>query len=394
LVFSSLRVKYNHKKEKEMTANKSANIIGTKKMPKPDELIQQNPLTSWQEKLVTESRVTIERILAGKDDRLLLIVGPCSIHDPEAGLDFAKRLKELSYKVQDSIYIVMRCYFEKPRTTVGWKGLITSPDITYQNDFVKGINTARKFMIDVIDLGLPIATEFLDPLIPPYISDCVSWAAIGARTTESQTHRQMASGLSMPVGFKNGTAGQYQLAIDGIVSASQSGSFLGIDDGGQAAEIVSTGNDNCHVVLRGGSDPRTGETIKNYTAETIQEVADALGKIGQSPKNIIVDCSHANSDKDHQEQQRVFSKHLVDRFQEGLITGGMVESNIKPGSQSGKVPPFNKGPEAFEGFDPKKDLEYGMSITDSCIGWEDTESMILDAHEKLIQERSATPSAA
>lgn len=366
-----------------MTLKNSMNIKASKKIVSPKEILQEIPLTSWQEKQVLDSRVIIQNILDDKDDRMLLIVGPCSIHDTGAGLEYARNLKTLADKVSDRIYVVMRCYFEKPRTTVGWMGLVTNPDITHHNDFVKGLRTARKFMSDVVDIGVPIATEFLDPLVPNYLSDFVAWAAIGARTTESQTHRQMASGLSMPVGFKNGTAGQHKLALDAIQKAKCEGSFLGIDDDADLAELFTTGNDFAHVVLRGGENPLTKEGIKNFDSDSVQKVGEALKTIGENPARIIVDCSHANSDKDHTRQSEILLEHVTPQFSNGLLIGAMIESNLKEGTQAKKVPPYDQGPDAFNGFNPKKDLEYGLSITDACIGWEETEKVILDVHGSL-----------
>jgi 3-deoxy-7-phosphoheptulonate synthase len=370
-----------------MTIDTSMSIQGTKRLLSPKEIADEIELTSWQSKQVTESRLVIENILDGKDDRMLLIVGPCSIHDTKSALEYARELKKLADKVKDNIYIVMRCYFEKPRTRLGWMGLVTSPDITYKNDFSKGLRVARKLMVDIIDIGLPIATEFLDPIVALYLEDCVSWVAIGARTTESQTHRQMASGLSMPVGFKNGTAGQYQLAIDAIKKAQEPGSFLGPDDNGRVSEIFSTGISHGHIVLRGGKNPVTGEGIKNYNTESVSEISEALAKAGEKPFRIIVDCSHANSDKDHNNQSGILKNHITANFKKGLIVGAMVESNLKAGSQASKVPPFDQGPEAFHGFNPKKDLEYGLSITDACIGWEETESVIMEVNQDLVEDQ-------
>jgi 3-deoxy-7-phosphoheptulonate synthase len=366
-----------------MTLENAMNINASKKLVSPKVLAEEIPLTEWQKKQVIESRIIIQNILNGNDDRMLLIVGPCSIHDVDAGIEYAKQLKQLANKVSNSIYIVMRCYFEKPRTTVGWSGLVTNPDITYKNDFTKGVRIVRKFISDIVDIGIPIATEFLDPMIPNYLSDFVSWVAIGARTTESQTHRQMASGLSMPVGFKNGTAGQYQLAIDAIGKAKCEGSFLGIDDDADLAELYTTGNDFTHIVLRGGKNPVTGEGIKNYENVEVEKVSKALEAAGERPNRIIIDCSHANSNKDHARQSEILIKHIVPNFKKGMIVGAMIESNLKEGSQAQIIPPYDRGPESFIGFDPKKDLEYGISITDACIGWEETEKVILELSKKI-----------
>ncbi len=366
-----------------MTLMNSKNIKASKKILSPRQISEEIPLMDWQEQKVAESRIVIENILSGKDDRMLLVIGPCSVHDPKSSLEYARRLKNLSHHVSRRIYIVMRCYFEKPRTTVGWMGLVTSPCVTHKNDFEKGLRIARKFMSDLTDLGMPIATEFLDPMVPNYLSDFVSWAAIGARTTESQTHRQMASGLSMPVGFKNGTAGQYQLAIEAMAKARCGGSFLGVDDEADLAELFTTGNDFVHIVLRGGKNPMTGEKIRNYDEASVRLVGESLETAGERGRNIIIDCSHANSDKDHNRQSEILIEHVTPQFKKGLVVGAMVESNLKEGTQAHKVPPYDLGPEAFEGFNPEKDLDPGMSITDACIGWEETERVILAAYEQL-----------
>ena len=289
-------------------------------------------------------------------------MGPCSIHDTKAGIEYAEKLKELADKVSKNIYIVMRVYFEKPRTTVGWKGLINDPDLNGSYNIPKGIETARKFLSEVTRIGLPTATEFLDPFTPQYIGDLVSWGAIGARTAESQTHRQMASGLSMPIGFKNGTGGSVQLAIDGMIACNGEHAFLGIDNDGKTSIVITKGNKANHIILRGGvSGP-------NYDKDSINEAQELLKKNNLVP-NIVVDCAHANSNKDHNMQPIVFKEVIEQRLAGNeKIIGIMLEGNINPGNQSlGNI----------------EDLEFGVSITDKCVGWEKTEEIILEANNLL-----------
>jgi len=283
----------------------------------------------------------------------LVIVGPCSIHDPKAALDYAKRLADLNNKVQERLLLVMRVYFEKPRTTVGWKGFINDPHLDDSYDMQYGLHAARQLMLDILELGLPIATEFLDPIIPQYTADLVSWAAIGARTIESQTHREMASGLSMPVGLKNATDGSVQRAIDALLSCQSPHSFLGIDQKGLSSIVKTTGNPNTHLVLRGGG----GKT--NYQTG---EVADAAEKLTTAnlPEVMMVDCSHANSEKDPARQVDVWNDLLEQRKQPGCpVIGAMLESFIEQGNQS-----------------ISDSLQYGLSITDACMDWETTEKLL------------------
>jgi len=289
-------------------------------------------------------------------------VGPCSIHDTKAGIEYAEKLKELADKVSENIYVVMRVYFEKPRTTVGWKGLINDPDLNGSFNIPKGIEIGREFLSEVTRIGLPTATEFLDPFTPQYIGDLVSWGAIGARTAESQTHRQMASGLSMPIGFKNGTGGSVQLAIDGMIACEGEHAFLGIDDDGKTSIVITKGNKANHVILRGGASGT------NYDKDSINEAQELLKKNNLVP-NIVVDCSHGNSNKDHNRQPIVFKEVIEQRLNgNNKIIGIMLESNINPGNQSlGNI----------------EDLEYGVSITDKCVGWEKTEEIILEANNLL-----------
>ena len=333
-------------------------------LPTPETLRQEIPKSSEQADFVLDSRKQIASSLRGDDGRLLVIVGPCSIHDTKAGIEYAEKLAALSREVEKHILIAMRVYFEKPRTTVGWKGLIMDPDLNNTCNLEKGLRTARSFLRDILDLGLPTATELLDPITPQYIADLLSWAAIGARTTESQTHRQMASGLSMPVGFKNATSGNMKTAANAILAASQSQTFLGISRDGQASAVTTAGNPDCHLILRGG------EKGPNYDSNSISSAYDTLQKAG-IPSHVMVDCSHANSSKDPAQQPQVFWE-VMKYFQdaEHSVTSVMLESNLKHGNQ--KFPPA-------EGVD----LEYGVSITDGCIDWETTEELIRAAYQQL-----------
>jgi 3-deoxy-7-phosphoheptulonate synthase len=297
------------------------------------------------------------------DDRLIVIVGPCSIHDTKAAMEYAGRLVEERKRFAGELEIVMRVYFEKPRTTVGWKGLINDPFLDNTHDIEAGLKKARKLLLDITSTGLPAATEFLDPIIPQYIADLISWAAVGARTTESQTHREMASGLSMPVGFKNGTDGSLQIAIDAMGAAMRPHSFLGIDQDGITSIVRTTGNTDGHVVLRGGR-ART-----NYDAESIRDAEEKLTKAGLRP-GLMVDCSHANSEKQHARQEDVW-RSVVEQRASGTVslTGVMVESYLHEGNQP--IPQ-----------DLTK-LKYGVSVTDACLGWEVTERMLRWAHGQL-----------
>ncbi len=332
-------------------------------MPAPEYLCGRIARTDAQAEFVAESRKEINDIIFGDDKRLLLITGPCSIHDTVAGLEYARRLQELARQVHDRIYIVMRVYFEKPRTTVGWKGLIMDPDLDGSADIPKGLATARRFLRDVIDIGLPTATELLDPITPQYIADLICWSAVGARTSESQTHRQMASGLSMPMGFKNTTAGDVMAAINAIKAARQPQTFLGISYQGLASCISTRGNPSCHVILRGGDNG------PNYDAAHVIAAKELLLKNGLTPA-VMVDCSHANCNKDYTKMSAV----LMDLVQQVLggqdcVIGAMLESNIIEGTQ--------KFPQPFEC------LNWGQSITDPCIGWEETEALVQDVYKRL-----------
>ncbi|MFI5335838.1 MAG: 3-deoxy-7-phosphoheptulonate synthase [Opitutales bacterium] len=339
------------------------NVIETRALPSPADLLAELPKTEAQAAFVTEARRDIHRIIFTDDRRFLLIVGPCSIHDLDAGRDYARKLAGLAREVADRVMIVMRVYFEKPRTTVGWKGLIMDPHLDGSHDIPGGLRLARTFLREVLDLGLPTATELLDPITPQYIADLICWSAIGARTTESQTHRQMASGLSMPLGFKNSTDGSIRNAINAIRAAAQPHTFLGINLGGAAAVISTRGNPDCHVVLRGGA------TGPNYAAGAIADTEALLGA-AHLPKSILVDCSHDNSAKRPELQPEVM-RALQGQITAGnrSIMGAMVESNLGAGSQ-----PFPQ---------PREKLRYGVSITDGCIDWAATEKLVRDLHASL-----------
>lgn len=329
-------------------------VLGVTRLVSPTRIKEQLPADKRHLRLVAEARETTRAIVHGKDERLLVVVGPCSIHDPVAALDYARRLAALSHEVAGRYFIVMRVYFEKPRTTTGWKGLINDPFLDDSCDMAEGIVLARKLLLDIVSLGLPVGTEFLDPIIPQYTADLVSWAAIGARTTESQTHREMASGLSMPVGFKNGTDGNVQTAVDAMKSTRAPHSFLGIDQDGATSIVKTAGNPDSHVVLRGG---REGA---NYHPHQVADACAVLRAGGLNPA-MMVDCSHANSGKDPNRQPDVWQSILSQR--EGgrrEIIGAMIESNIHPGSQ-----PLQR-----------EALQYGVSITDACLGWDATEKLL------------------
>jgi len=323
------------------------------KLETPARLKESLPLGDELTQKVLADRETVRNIIHLKDDRLLVIIGPCSIHDPVAALDYAQRLAQLAEEVKDRYFIVMRVYFEKPRTTIGWKGFINDPHLDNSCDMEHGLHAARKLMLDIAKLGLPTATEFLDPIVPQYTADLVSWSAIGARTTESQTHREMASGLSMPVGFKNATDGNIQVAINAIESAGTPHSFLGIDQDGRTAVVKTTGNPNTHLVLRGG------DKQPNFEIPEVTYAACKLEAAGLDP-SIMVDCSHANASRVARNQVRVWNDILKQRKKGNCpITGTMVESFIEEGNQ--KITP---------------DLQYGLSITDACIDWETTARML------------------
>lgn len=333
----------------------------------PEEIKKELPLSEKALATVVSGRETVRKIITGDDPRLFMVVGPCSIHDPDAARDYAKRLKVLADAVQDEIVILMRVYFEKPRTTVGWKGLINDPFLDNSFDVEAGLKIARQLLIDIAEMGLPAGTEALDPITPQYLSELVSWAAIGARTVESQTHREMASGLSMPVGFKNATDGNIQTAINAMKSALTPHNFLGINQQGQICTFKTKGNPYSHIVLRGGDQP-------NYSATCIAEYEKRLDAEGLH-KAIVVDCSHGNSNKDHNRQPIVL-KECIDQIVAGnrSIIGFMIESNLEDGNQA--IP------------DDLSKLKYGVSVTDKCVNWDTTDKMIRDAYAALKTRRA------
>ncbi len=322
-------------------------------LPPPEHLIRFFPIRGTPvESLISTTRSNIQRIMAAQDDRLLVVIGPCSIHDPAAAVDYARRLKEQRDKYADTLEIVMRVYFEKPRTTVGWKGLINDPylDESYRID--EGLRIARQLLIEINRLGLPAGSEFLDVISPQYIGDLIAWGAIGARTTESQVHRELASGLSAPIGFKNGTDGNIKIATDAIQAAARGHHFLSVHKNGQVAIVQTNGNKDCHVILRGGKTP-------NYDAANVALACKDL-EAAQLPAKLMVDCSHANSSKQHQKQIEV-ARDIGSQIAGGShsIFGVMVESHLEDGAQK-----FNPGK------DKAQDLRYGQSITDACLGWD------------------------
>ncbi|WP_373079325.1 3-deoxy-7-phosphoheptulonate synthase [Zhongshania sp.] len=341
----------------------NVNVTAQEVLITPARLKAALPMSDRAKEIVTQGRDTVRDILDGKDHRMFVVVGPCSIHDVDAAMDYAKRLKVLADEVSDTLVIIMRVYFEKPRTTVGWKGLINDP---YLNDTFKieeGLHIGRKLLLDISELGLPTSTEALDPISPQYLQDCIAWSAIGARTTESQTHREMASGLSSAVGFKNGTDGGLTVAVNAIGSAVKPHRFLGINGEGQVAVIHTTGNAYTHIVLRGGSQG------PNYDSVHIKLCEAELAKAG-IPLNIMVDCSHANSSK-KPELQPLVIENVANQVIEGntSIVGLMVESNINAGNQS--IP------------EDLSKLAYGVSVTDGCIGWTETETALRTMRERL-----------
>jgi 3-deoxy-7-phosphoheptulonate synthase len=339
----------------------------------PRELKGFSPLNEAVAATVARSRERIIRILRQEDPRLLVVIGPCSIHDKKSALEYASRLNELRKEFAGQMEIVMRVYFEKPRTTIGWKGLINDPHLDGSQDIETGLKIAREVLLEIVSMGMPSATEFLDPIVPQYIADLISWAAIGARTTESQTHREMASGLSMPVGLKNGTDGSLQIAIDAMGATRHAHSFLGINEDGVTSIVRTTGNPHAHVVLRGG------RSKTNYDAESIRAAEEKLVSEKLGPV-LMVDCSHANSEKKFARQEDVW-RSVISQRTEGTrsLIGLMVESHLFEGNQP---IPANL-----------KDLKYGVSVTDSCIGWETTERMIRwagEAMSKVLPAAAAT----
>ena len=347
----------------QKTATRDVHISSMEPLISPAALIEQLPIGSRIEQTVLEGREQVQRVIEGEDTRFLAIVGPCSVHDEKAATEYARRLKGLADDLSERLLLVMRVYFEKPRTTVGWKGLVYDPDLNDTFDIASGLRRARGLLLEIGEMGVYAGTEFLDPIVPQYISGLVSWAAIGARTTESQTHRQMASGLSMSVGFKNSTDGSAQAAVDAVVSAGSPHSFLGIDRDGRATIVQTTGNPYGHLVLRGGNDG------PNYGKEAITDARRQLTAAGVRPQ-LLVDCSHGNSNKDPAQESVAF-RDVVEQRAAGNadIIGCMLESNLFPGNQR-----LDGGPSK---------LRYGVSITDACIGWDETAELLTWAYDKL-----------
>lgn len=328
----------------------------------PKQLKTEFPLSEVLRKQIEISRKTISNIIHKRDPRKLIVVGPCSIHDPISALEYAQKLKALSDNLSEKLYIVMRVYFEKPRTTVGWKGLINDPNLDGSFDVEQGLRVARKLCLSLAELGLPLATEALDPISPQYLADLFSWSAIGARTTESQTHREMASGLSMAVGFKNGTDGNLAVAVNAMQASAQGHRFIGINQQGQVTVLSTKGNPDGHVILRGGKQP-------NYDAHSVAACEQVLAQAGLA-QAIMIDCSHANSNKDFRRQSQVATEVLSQLIAGNQsIIGLMLESHLSEGNQSAEQ--------------PLSQMQYGVSITDACIGWETTEQLLTEFAEKV-----------
>ncbi len=340
----------------------NVNIEAQHPLPTPQEIHAELPLRPEMEDFVARSRETIENIIHRRDRRLLVVAGPCSIDNYEAAIDYADRLKTLAKKVESKFVLVMRTYFEKPRTTIGWKGMVYDPDLDKTFNIEKGLRLSRKLLLAMAEKEIPTATEFLDPIIPQYLSDLISWAAIGARTTESQTHRQLVSGLSMPVGFKNATDGSIHIAIDAIKTASAKHSFLGVINDGRTGVFHTKGNRNCNIILRGSA------TATNYGSEYIAFTEELMRKSGLEP-SIIIDCSHGNSLRNPLNQPAAF-RDVIGQVKNGAtaIAGVMLESYLKTGKQPMKS---------------RAELTYGLSITDGCLGWDETEALILEQYAAL-----------
>lgn len=350
----------NHVNHKDSIHN--VNIVNEKVLITPKELKEKLPLPVTLRSQIEKSRQEIADIIHKRDPRLLVVIGPCSIHDPLAAIEYAHKLKALADELRNELYIVMRVYFEKPRTTVGWKGLINDPKIDGTFDVEHGLHISRQLLLELSELGLPLATEALDPITPQYMADLFSWSAIGARTTESQTHRELASGLSMAVGFKNGTDGSLATAINAMKAASMGHSFIGINQQGQVNLLHTAGNPNGHVILRGGKKP-------NYAAEFVQQCEEELIKAGLESA-IMIDCSHGNSNKDYR-RQPIVAEDAVQQIVNGnrSIVGLMLESNLNAGNQSAEQPVC--------------DMKYGVSITDACIDWQTTEQLLRKISDEL-----------
>jgi 3-deoxy-7-phosphoheptulonate synthase len=369
------------------TDTSDLHVAGFQPLIAPNELLAELPLSESQAATVHNSRAAVRAILAGDDDRLLAVVGPCSVHDVDAAVDYAVRLAKTAGELADELCVVMRVYFEKPRTTVGWKGLINDPGLDGSYDVHRGLRTARRLLLDVLDLGLPVGCEFLDPNSPQYIADTVSWGAIGARTTESQVHRQLASGLSMPVGFKNGTNGSVKVAVDACRAAHGSHVFFGLDAAGRASIVTTTGNPDVHVILRGGTEG------PNYQPE---HVASALGAVTGAgmPSTVMIDASHDNSGKDHDRQAKVAREIAaqVGGGQRGIV-GVMIESFLVPGRQdiAPAQPPLPPVPGRQPLSGQPRALTYGQSVTDACLGWDTTADVLADLAAAVRGRRTAAP---
>ncbi len=344
-------------------------IRDTKELTPPSHLMREYPCTEKASSTVFRAREEIHRIMHRGDDRLLVVVGPCSIHDYDAAIEFAKRLQALRLTMEPDLTIVMRVYFEKPRTTVGWKGFINDPDLDESFDINKGLRLSRKLLLDINEMGLAAATEYLDLISPQYFADLIAWGAIGARTTESQSHRQLASGLSCPVGFKNGTDGNIRIAVDAIKAAAAPHHFLSVTKGGHSAIFSTAGNEDCHIILRGGKTP-------NYDAANVNFACDELAKSGLAQR-VMIDFSHANSSKQYQKQMEV-ATDVAGQLAAGdaRIVGVMVESHLNPGRQD---------------IVTGKPLEYGVSVTDACLGWTDTEKLLQTLAAGVRERRKNAP---
>jgi len=342
----------------------NTHISSEKVLVTPNELKQQIPLSDKSASFIADARQTISNIIHGKDHRLLVVTGPCSIHDIKSAKEYALKLKALHDELKDDMYLVMRIYFEKPRTTVGWKGLLNDPNMDDSFDVEAGLRLGRELLVWLAELELPVATEALDPISPQYLSELFSWSAIGARTTESQTHREMASGLSMPVGFKNGTDGKINVAINALESAMHSHRFMGINAKGQVALMQTQGNPDGHIILRGGKSP-------NYEVSDVQTIEQQISDSGLTPK-LVVDCSHGNSSKDHTRQPLV-ANDIFTQICEGnqSIMGIMLESHLFEGNQSSSL--------------PKDQMRYGISVTDACINWLDTQQLLVQGAAQISQ---------
>jgi len=342
-------------------------IRGFEPLVTPAELIRDLPCTPSMSETVSSARTAIHEILRGRDDRVVVVIGPCSIHDPAAAMDYASRLRPLRDTLGAWLEIVMRVYFEKPRTTVGWKGLINDPNLDNSFDINRGLRTARELLLDITSMGLPAGTEYLDMITPQYIADLIAWGAIGARTTESQVHRELASGLSCPVGFKNGTDGSIRIALDAIKAASQPHHFLSVTKGGHSAIVSTTGNEDCHIILRGGKTP-------NYDRASVEAACREAGNAALACR-LMIDCSHGNSQK-NPDNQLIVTQDVVDQLSEGeaRIVGVMLESNLVAGREDLVI---------------GKPLTYGRSITDACLSWEATEQALEMLAEGVAERRVA-----